>query len=185
MYRKKLFIVVSIVFLVTGCGSTQESDETTQTLQGEVLWVADGDTFTMEDHNTNYKIRLLCIDTPESDQPYGDIAKEALVQKVDGKIVEVDYTDYDFYDRVLGFVYTNEEVNLAMVRSGHAWVYRYDCTQCEYYDAELYARENNLGIWSTQNPVPPWEWRKSGEDAENTDWSYLYDELLEKQCSTQ
>ena len=180
--QRQYLLCLTILLVLSGCGSTEESTTSPQTLHGEVLWVADGDTFTMEEANTRYKIRLRCIDTPEKDQPYGEEAKAALSQKVDSKVVEVDYTDYDRYDRVLGFVYTNEEVNLEMVRNGHAWVYRYDCSQCEYYDAERYARDHHLGLWNTQNPVPPWQWRKTGEEAEATDWSYLYDELLQKGC---
>jgi endonuclease YncB( thermonuclease family) len=30
----------------------------------------------------------------------------------------------------------------------------------EYADAEIYARENKLGLWNLPNPIPSWNRRK-------------------------
>jgi endonuclease YncB( thermonuclease family) len=57
--------------------------------EGKVVGVADGDTLTLLVDKTQYKIRLLGIDAPESAQPFGTQAKKALSEKVFGKEVNV------------------------------------------------------------------------------------------------
>ncbi|HAN27999.1 MAG TPA: hypothetical protein DCP75_09840, partial [Haliea salexigens] len=48
-------------------------------LSGTVVRIADGDTLTLLDaSNTQHKIRLHGIDTPERGQPFGNAAREAL-----------------------------------------------------------------------------------------------------------
>lgn len=48
-------------------------------LTGRVVGVADGDTFTLlAAGNQQVKVRLARIDAPESSQPYGQKAKQAL-----------------------------------------------------------------------------------------------------------
>ena len=49
-----------------------------QTLSGQVVSIADGDTITMLDSSKKQvKIRLYGIDTPEKGQPFGKAAKKA------------------------------------------------------------------------------------------------------------
>jgi len=55
-----------------------------------------------------------------------------------------------------------------------AWVYRQYCKKCEYIEAEKYARENKLGIWSQPNPIPPWEFRRDSKTSKGKDWTHLY-----------
>ncbi len=57
-----------------------------------------------------------------------------------------------------------------------AWVYREYCNECAYYDAEKYARNNNLGIWAQSNPTPPWEFRKDEDGSQGKDYSHLYND---------
>ena len=55
-------------------------------LQGRVVAIADGDTFMLlTTDKQQIRIRLAEIDTPESGQPYGNRAKQALSQPVFGK----------------------------------------------------------------------------------------------------
>jgi len=54
-------------------------------------------------------------------------------------------------------------VNLALVASGHAVVYRQylsDCDAEEYLAAEAIAQQNSLVFWSQANPVMPWDFRR-------------------------
>jgi endonuclease YncB( thermonuclease family) len=132
-------------------------------ITGRVVRVADGDTVSVLDsHNTQYKVRLHGIDTPERDQRYGRTARDALSGMVAGRNVGVVVLGKDSYGRTDGTVYLGERnINLAMVAAGHAWWYRYYAPDEHLLEAaEDKARAERLGLWAEPNPVPPWEWRR-------------------------
>lgn len=132
-------------------------------LTGRVVRVADGDTLSILDrNNTQHKIRLHGIDTPEREQRYGRAAWDALEAMVDGKTVSVVVLGEDQYGRTDGTVYLGDRnINLAMVAGGHAWWYRYYAPHNRLLAAtEEKARKERLGLWAQPDPVPPWDWRR-------------------------
>ena len=132
-------------------------------LAGRVVRVADGDTVSVLDAtNTQHKIRLYGIDTPERDQPYGRSAQRALAKLVGDKRVGVVVVATDDYGRQVGTLYREgTNINLAMVAGGYAWWYRhYAPHERRLAVAEEAAREQGLGLWADPHPVPPWEWRR-------------------------
>jgi len=132
-------------------------------LTGRVVRVADGDTLSLLDHNNSqHKIRLHGIDTPEREQRYGKQARDALVALVDGKTVGVVVLGEDSYGRVDGTVYLDKRnINLAMVTAGHAWWYRHYAPDDHLLEmAEAEARSAKRGLWARPDPMPPWEWRR-------------------------
>ena len=48
-----------------------------------------------------------------------------------------------------------------MVEQGMAWVYDYYVTDKTFYTNQTSARDNKKGIWSDENPIPPWSWRSN------------------------
>lgn len=143
------------------------------TFQGKVVGVTDGDTITFVDtSNRQYKVRLAAIDAPEKAQAFGSHSRENLSNLVFGKFVTVDWAKKDRWGRVVGKVLVAEQdANLLQLRAGLAWHYKaYASEQTEvdradYARAELSARTRRAGIWSTNNPVPPWEYRHRGSRA--------------------
>lgn len=129
-----------------------------------VVGVQDGDTITvLTSENQSFRVRLVEIDAPESGQPYGQRAKQALSAMVFGKDVTVDVQGTDRYGRTLGRVYHGEiDVNAAMVRDGFAWAYRAYLTDDAMLSLEEDARREARGLWSlpAAERVPPWEWRR-------------------------
>ena len=95
-------------------------------LQGHVVSIADGDTFTLLTANKQQvRIRLAEIDTPESGQPYGNRAKQALSDLVFGKDVRIEVQDIDRYGRTVGRPYVGDVDECAeLVENGFAWAYR-------------------------------------------------------------
>ena len=86
-----------------------------------------------------------------------------------GHVVIVEYNKRDRYDRILGKVlFSNEDMNLEQVKVGLAWHYKkYQNEQTPndrelYSEAEIEAGEAKRGLWHDPEPVPPWEYRKSG-----------------------
>lgn len=156
--RATLFLVILILLLFF------ENPLHAATLSGRVVGVHDGDTLTLLDANRHQtKIRLAEIDTPESAQPYGSRAKQALSDLVFGQDIRVDVREQDRYGRTVGRVYVGTtDVNAAMVSAGAAWVYRQYSHDPELLRLETEARSAGRGLWSlpeAQRP-PPWEWRQ-------------------------
>lgn len=132
-------------------------------LAGRVVAVHDGDTITIRTtDDQTVKIRLAGIDAPESRQPYGTNAKQALSGLVFGKAVIVGDRGQDRYGRTLGDVVINgRPVGLELVRAGMAWQYRQYDQSPELAAAEAQARAARRGLWADREPIPPWEWRAS------------------------
>lgn len=145
-------------------GAAREGGATTDfDLTGRVVRVADGDTVSILDHNnTQHKVRLFGIDTPERDQPYGKAAKNALVQLIDEKTVGIVVVTTDSYGREVGTLYCDGvNINVAMVAGGYAWWYQhYAPHEHALQAAEQQARKQGLGLWRQPHPVAPWDWRR-------------------------
>lgn len=137
-----------------------------KSIVGKVTRVSDGDTIWVTDATGRHKIRLDKIDAPESDQAFGKESTQFLDDLVYGKEVEVRWTEKDQYGRILGIVYLKHEngmveVNLTMVKNGCAWHYSYHDKTPAYAEAEKDARKNRRGLWASDSPVNPYQWRKS------------------------
>ncbi|SUA67700.1 thermonuclease family protein [Oligella urethralis] len=130
-------------------------------IQGKVVGVSDGDTVTVLDAGKQrYRIRLDQIDAPESKQPFGTASKRALSDLIFNRQVKVQLHGKDRYKRYLGTIYVGStNINLQMVRNGHAWAYQRYLRDKAYQSAEKQAQAEHRGLWSQRNAVPPWEWR--------------------------
>ena len=146
-------------------GAAREGETATDfDLTGRVVRVADGDTVSILDSsNTQHKVRLYGIDTPERDQPFGKAAKRALLQLVGEQLVGVVIVETDSYGRIVGTLYQGgRNINAAMVASGYAWWYQYYAPHEHLLQtAQQQARAQKLGLWAEPNPVAPWDWRRN------------------------
>jgi endonuclease YncB( thermonuclease family) len=132
------------------------------TLAGKVVGITDGDTLTLLDTtNTQHKIRLAGIDTPEKGQPFGQVCKQTLSDLVFNQSVEIQWDKLDRYRRVIGkVVRSGEDINLEQIKLGCAWHYKkYQNEQSpedreKYSSAETSARGARLGLWADPE-VPP------------------------------
>ena len=146
-------------------GAAREGDAVADfDLTGRVVRIADGDTISILDHNNSqFKVRLYGIDSPERDQPYGKAARKALAQLIDEEPVGVVIITTDSYDRLVGTVYHNGiNINVSMVANGYAWWYQYYAPhEHALQEAESRARSQGLGLWAESRPVAPWDWRRN------------------------
>lgn len=152
---KKLKLAI-IFLLATVCTFSQA-------LTGKVLYVSDGDTLTMSVDGQKEKIRFYGIDAPEKTQPGGLEAKEFVLGKVRDKVIEVEVTDTDRYNRKIGKIYydNGKYLNEEVVKNGHAWWYQQYAKNDKYLkEAEEYARIQKLGVWQGSNAIAPWDWRR-------------------------
>lgn len=160
---RRVRLLVSIVFVLLATPTHAE------TLMGRVVGISDGDTLILLDMaNTQHKIRLAGMDSPEKGQPFGQACKQSLSDLAYDRVVAVESNKLDRYGRVIGKVLVNGlDVNLEQVRRGCGWHYKkYQNEQSlddrlSYSRAEDAARASRVGLWTDNEPVPPWDWRKA------------------------
>jgi endonuclease YncB( thermonuclease family) len=135
---------------------------------GTVVGIADGDTLTLLDGGkTAHRIRIDGIDAPERTQPYGQRARQSLVDLAHGRNARAECSKSDRYGRaVCRVIVDGVDVGLEQVRRGLAWHYtRYAHEQSpqargDYARAEEGARAARSGLWTFTTPTPPWEYRR-------------------------
>ncbi|MBE3138746.1 MAG: thermonuclease family protein [Actinobacteria bacterium] len=151
-------ILPSLVFSLSGCGLYYFDDEETSTTKPDVKYkvieVIDGDTLVL---SNNEHVRLIGINTPESESYFYGEAKEVLKLLVLNKNVrlEKDVDDRDTYGRLLRYVYIgNFFVNLEMVKRGFANAFTFPPNvkyTDKFIEAEREARTNDIGLWEKSN----------------------------------
>lgn len=135
-----------------------------KTLEGKVINVADGDTITILDKKNNkIKIRFHGIDCPEKGQDFFNVAKDYTKSNTYGKTVKIKVKNIDRYQRTVGEVIVNNNINLniKLLEKGLAWHYTTYDKSFKYAKAELTARNKKLNIWSLSNAIAPWDFRKA------------------------
>ncbi|SDX23480.1 Endonuclease YncB, thermonuclease family [Marininema mesophilum] len=150
------------------------------TYKSSIQSVVDGDTVHLNKEVLgSTKVRLLSIDAPEtnyqgkSQGKYGEEAKKELKKLLPegtSVTVETDKTEKDQYGRILAHINTDKlDVNEEMVRRGLAVTYYIapnmgDFT--EYRSALLEAKKDGSGMWKSENPEMPFEFRLRVGDRE-------------------
>jgi endonuclease YncB( thermonuclease family) len=165
----KTMQLLAALFLLLA--STALSQETI--VSAKVVGIADGDTVkALVAGNELLRVRLSWIDAPEKSQAFGQRSKQHLSELVFGREVELHTHGLDRYGRTLAVVILDGvDINLEQVRSGMAWCYtRYIAEapadiQASYRQAEAEAWEQQRGLWSERDPIPPWEWRRAAKHA--------------------
>ncbi len=138
------------------------------TIKVEVDRIVDGDTIRALYQGEQYKVRLLCIDTPESvkenvqEQPYGKKATERLKELIDGKNVQMVFEKEvrDRYDRLLAYVLLEDGVcvNALMVSEGYARVntVKPNTVHKDYFIGLMEeAIGEKIGLWSLRPEERP------------------------------
>ncbi len=127
----------------------------------ENIRVVDGDTIRAEAKGKEIKIRLVEIDAPEMNQPFGAQSKNFLNRLLYKKDITLISQGEDRYGRTLGEIYANgKSANILMIKSGFAWVYDRYVKDSSLYRYQDQAKAENLGLWQAKDPIAPWVWRK-------------------------
>lgn len=129
--------------------------------------VHDGDTIRVVKDNKEYKIRLACIDARELQQK-GGIGDRDFLRKLirdNGDRVKLNVTGKDRYKRLIAEVYVKQGfIQEIQVKNGKAFSYPQYKKDCPNFpkieNAEQFAKNNKLGLWSEKNVIPPSEFRK-------------------------
>lgn len=159
----KICIILIISILLCGCRKINQGEDK---LYGpyEVIRVVDGDTLLVNIDNTNEKVRLIGIDTPESvhsdpnkNTEEGNIASAwSKTLLMDQQIyLEYDVEKTDKYGRILAYVYLEDGitmVNRLLVEQGMAQVMTIEPNSKysdEFNDLQNKAKGSNNGFWAS------------------------------------
>lgn len=136
---------------------------TISSFEGKVVQIIDGDTIiVLNQKKQKLKIRLEGIDCPESNQDFGNKAKQLTSILCYAKQVKVAQTGIDNYGRILAFIYVDGVcVNEELLKQGLAWHYKKYNNDENLAQIEWTARYTHMGLWSMKNPIAPWNFRKT------------------------
>jgi len=129
--------------------------------QYKVIRVVDGDTIVVDYKGKYEKVRLLCVNTPESvhpdkkqNIPMGKVASGYTKERLKGKYVDLEFEGpfRGRYGRLLAYIFVDRiNFNLELVEQGLSPYYtkyglskKYDK---EFREAERYGRDHKLNIW--------------------------------------
>ena len=142
--------LILLLILLTACTPTNE-------LEGPfiVTKVIDGDTIEID---TQERIRLSGINSPETGECYYQEAKDRLTELILNKNIylERDYTNKDKYKRLLRYIHlNNKEINSQLVKEGYVKVYDKYASDTKKYtqlkEIEKTAISNSLGVWNCKD----------------------------------
>ena len=146
-------------------------------LSGTVVDISDGDTLRIKSDGI-HKIRLKAIDAPEMAQPFGPESRRHLAEMTFMKEAVADCPQRDHYGRMICTIYIADpacsasncpmtyDVSMAQVKASLAWWYRRYADEqpplqrASYEVAEESARLAQLGLWSRNDAMAPWAWRR-------------------------
>jgi endonuclease YncB( thermonuclease family) len=141
--------------------STVRTDNSGST-KGRAI-VVDGDTLDID----GTRVRVIGIDAVESSQrcilntvewDCGANAADALRKWIGDSSVSCEGDHHDRYTRLLAHCYTRgDDIGAWMVSSG--WAVAYRRYSEEYVSLEASAKQQRLGIWSSEFELP-WDWRR-------------------------
>ena len=152
-------------------------------LTGQVVAVHDGDTLTVQNESSLYKVRLSDVDAPEMGQVFGKQARQFTEQMAVGRRVRVNVFMIDRHGRRVGEVIVEDGrvLNEELVHAGLAWYYRVHPVKNERLQKlEHFAYQKKLGLWVEKEPLPPWEFRRESHipDVPTTADQVDYDQIF-------
>ena len=129
--------------------------------------VGDGDTIRVRRPDGDLvTVRLACIDAPETAQGViGTQSTATLRALLSGGNLKLKPQAIDRYGRTVAeIIASGQNVNVAMVKRGAAfvyWKYVSKCNRQRYATAESCAKRNSIGVWKWGGSVmKPWDFRK-------------------------
>jgi micrococcal nuclease len=155
--RRAATVVVALVAL--SCGLGPSGDPADDRTTASVIETVDGDTIRVDLGGMATSVRLIGIDTPETDGPFTDEecfgieAGRFTDAALAGREVELEYDveRLDRFGRTLAYVWVDGTLfNERIVREGYAMVATFP-PNVRYVDrltaAQRLAREGSLGLW--------------------------------------
>jgi micrococcal nuclease len=155
-----------IVICAVACSPSSDPADVDQQMSAPngtpatVAHVFDGDSIEVEIEGRTEEIRMIGINAPESDECFGERARDALIGYLEGKdigLVGGSDVDVDQYGRRLRYVYVGaENINGRMLADGNAVTLQGDHTYNEaFVELGNLAATAGYGMWAPDACGPP------------------------------
>ena len=164
MKKNIIYIIPVLLISAIFVGNSIFSEETypPEKIKYKVIRVVDGDTIVIFYNGKRKKVRLLCVDTPESvhpdkkrNTPLGRRASKYTKKRLLGKYISLVFEKKkkDYFKRLLAYVFIdNQNFNIELVKKGWSPYYiKYGKSKYyhkEFLAAENYAKRKKLRYWS-------------------------------------
>ncbi|PVH33445.1 hypothetical protein PAHAL_8G005200 [Panicum hallii] len=113
-----------------------------------------------------YRIRMRGVDAPELKMANGNESKNALVKLIGGKRVTIYVYGQDQFGRYVGDIYCDGVfIQEKMLKNGHVWHFKTYDKRPEFAQWEREARAARRGLFASENPEKPWDWRRDQRNA--------------------
>ena len=154
--------------IVTTAVQSAQKHDVSKFEKFELQEVIDGDTIRINYNGKSEKVRLLLVDTPETnhetlgEQPYGPEAKQFVKQLLEGQhtvYLEFDVSYRDKYKRLLAYVYTEDGISIQeqLLQNGFArvaYIYDPNTKHVDWFKSiQKTAQKSATGIWSVEDYV--------------------------------
>lgn len=152
-------ILLLLLMVIVACFSTMAM---TEILEAKVLAVVDGNTLEVKTvDGETYRVMLSGVDSPELEQEFGEQARSFLEKMVLKKSVKVQWQGKDRWGNRLAVVWMKGEVDLRveLLKAGLAWTAERNPLP-ELENIRTQAQEKGKGIWASEEPTPPWIFRR-------------------------
>ena len=139
------------------------------TQTGQVVRVVDGDTYDVLAGGITHRVRLLGVDAPERDQPYGRQAADSVARLLQpAQLVLLTQHGVDLYGRTLGTVRLPAEgkpalaLDSLLVVRGWAWAWEPNQRVAGRAAQQAMALYGRRGLWKcgVVGVLPPQQWRR-------------------------
>ncbi len=148
--------IIGAIILVLFVGSVWA-----QGFTGKVVNVIDGNTFEIvNEENEIVKFMLSEVDCPESGQELADEAKTYIEKMILKKKVIVEVKGKDRWGNKLAVIKlkNGKVVHEELLKEGLAWANEKSSEEVTTLQSK--AKDNKVGIWSVNEPTPPWVYRR-------------------------
>ncbi|NOY85058.1 MAG: nuclease [Nitrospirae bacterium] len=129
---------------------------------GTVMEVLEGDLLVLLHKGKFAQVRLSDVDCPEEGQPFSKESKQFSAMLVFSGPVTVHVKELNTKGQAVGEVVLMDKglnLNRELVKAGLAWWRWKKTDDTSYGDLEKAARKKKIGLWTLENPIPPWEFR--------------------------
>jgi endonuclease YncB( thermonuclease family) len=176
----------TLINLITHGAMPAAANSTIGNMDCMVTNIISGDNITVNSEGTQINVQLYGMEAPampqinkthswlrKPGQPYAreafiSLANKILHQQVKLGIVQIVSSPQPPYLQAIATVRMDgRNINLEMVAEGMGWASRAFPDQpyaAEYAHAQGHARARKLGLWAQNNPLPPWEFKKMGNE---------------------
>lgn len=152
----RIFLALMFVWFCSASVVTAEE------IVGKVVSVIDGNTFELQVEGDLYEIILYGIDCPDLGQPYAEEAKVLLEKIILKKTLTVTIEGKNRYGVRMGTLLVKNKIDPRndLLENGLAWTAERNALE-DLEKLRQNARDRKVGIWTQEDPVPPWIYRRT------------------------